>query len=475
NLLYYVLFTCRLFAFGDDPFFYDKTLKKATYDYISDSIKALYKPLSQLTIDKTAVSLEKPVVFLVFNPLYKIFKIGNSKGDNYWEEFMYEDDSNVVNESDYIRIAINQLKETITENDFYIYYTIKKSCIYVVYTDEEVEKFDKQIRELLRENFSPSCIDIKYHSEEFAGFIWSKYNIYDQVCRSFSLSLEHDNYIFKVFIHYSYIIPLYKKIMEIINTHQDKQIETERVSYRYLHKSFETTSEKERNDLYILSMFDILIDSIDDNEITDFQETILNNIVKYLTNKLNFKNYLKDFFDEKSKSYIYIRNLKKAMKDFIVEKGSLIEEIGLECLKTKEKMDSKIYNYFCIMTKEPFKSGKFTAKILKFLSYDMDILAKLILSDDTKCEDQETPIRRVILEYSLEYCMLWIDYYIKYAQGDKEGIYPSDLNDFETLKNSCVALAMKNCSKEYAVSNYLVDTVDLYYKNCKIYSDNQTE
>ncbi|KAF9763294.1 hypothetical protein NGRA_1363 [Nosema granulosis] len=472
NLLYYVLFTCRLFAFGDDPFFYDKTLKKATYDCISDCIRALYNPLNLLTIDKTAVSLEKPVVFLVFDPFYKIFKIGNSKGDNYCEVFMYEDEKNDFIEK-YFNLfvfwAISNIKNIIVEEDVHIYYTIQKHYFYNAFLNGEVNKMAKIIREQLQRNLPSSCIDIKYHPEEFETFVNTKYYAHKILFKAYFISLEHDNYIFKVFFNIFFFGTIKKKLKTIFNNHQDKQIEI--FTKKYLNKSLKEASEQERNDLFFLSILDMLRDSIVDNEISVFQEKLLIKIMKYLTNKKAYQLYFSDFFDKNSKSSSCLEKVEQAIEDFETEKEHLLKEDGLDCVKNIISMSEKIFIYLNKMNDESFGSGKFIFEILKFISCDSDTLSKILLSEDIKPNYSRfpPPLRETIVKYFTDYCEIWVDNYIKYTQGEKEGLTPSDLDVFETLKNSCIDFALKNNSEECTVSNYMVEMADLYYKGSSIH------
>ncbi|KAF9761544.1 hypothetical protein NGRA_2574 [Nosema granulosis] len=466
NLLYYALFTCILLALGDNPYFYDKALENATYNCVSDCFKTLYKPINRITIDKRAVYRVKSVVFLDFDPCLRRFIVGIDDKPNYWKIFYYkEEHRNPIVEKDlkeFVLWAISNIKEIIKEEEVYIYFTISKNQSFNNYLYETVETFSTIIRDTLQKEL-PLFIDIKYHPEDLETFIGTKHNVYNGCLETLSISLEHDNYIFMVFLHNYFFNKVKEQLRETINELQDKQIED--CARKYLNKSLKEASEQEMNDLFVLSMFDNLRDSLENNKISSFQEKLLIKIVKYFINKKDFQKYFFKFFDKNSKSSIYINNVKKVLKIFETEKAYDLKEIGLDFLNEESiGISQKILLYLNNTDEKGLKSGKFIADILVFLSYDIDTLSKILLSKNIKQNNDEKHLRKSLLDQAQKYWMGWIDSYIKYTQGEIEDNHSSLICDFESLRNSCIAFAVDNNLRENVVSSYFVEMADIYFK-----------
>ncbi|KAF9763949.1 hypothetical protein NGRA_0947 [Nosema granulosis] len=448
-------------------------MKKKCFVTVVECFKNLYTPTNCVAIDnlsnlenlndRTIIFLEMDFKDLKFSVDFKF------SGLEFHERFCY--DESKINVEEIVQrilfIIEHNIKEYNNNNAYDVYFTIKRSDEpNNFYKNEDFETFVCKIKKFLDKNLLYSLLT-DYFPFGFKEYFSKRIGLNGFPSSSIEcISIRKQQYCFLAFIDEKFKENVKEQLELTLN-----EIEIEDLRYKasyYLKKPFDDLSIKEKERLYILSIFyDIKMflkkSAMKELSFVNYINFLI--LVRYLTNKMDFfKNFL-NLFEGK---YYLVRKLNEALAVFESENQEFIQKKALD---ENIRMAEKILNYLeGILTDISFprsRSEKLVGAFFEFLVDDMVEFKKIIMSDDVKENSNVTIIKTNLRYLNLNYWEEFIASYIKYIK--KEGsVSINETNYFETLKDECISFALIDLNKGFAVTPYFYLQAKEYFKNLKL-------
>ncbi|KAF9763948.1 hypothetical protein NGRA_0940 [Nosema granulosis] len=449
QLFYLCFLSLKIFTLPDFPYFYDFEMKQKCIESVTKSFKSLYTATNCVIIDEINDLYGHTVVFLEIFPDDYSFSVGFIiNKERYYERFNYLESQN---EEEMISFVVSKIlfcvNEGNLENKYDVYFTVKNwdNPIFNLKNGDLETKVD-EIKKTISKKLVGKRL-VNYFPIQYKELLIQKNT---EKC----ISIRKGRYLFITFITENF----YERVLEQVKT---DIINFETVELKWnaqicLTKRPKLLSIKEEEGLYILRMLKRMVFLLDNrfvDKVTLVNLRIVKKILEYLMNKKSFLDLFKTMLNAKDDSVSKFIN---ALKIFENENDNFIKKL---VTKKNVELPERILTYLKVFYIDnislKMNSGTFFVDFFTFLMTDMNLIQKIIMSEDLTENEYVANMKKYLYKQTSLYLKYWMTVYFEYLNGQGKKLYDyTDIVYFEIMKDSC---------KDWAISALSGSAIKPYF------------